>query len=83
MSNQIVEVEAEPVEQVDLSVVETDPTFWRRAKRHHKEGYKDGLCGIMQSLKDMPPKFRAHYNAGHTLGLYDRGDIGLQQARTA
>lgn len=76
MANQIIEVE--PVEPITLTVVENDPTFNKRAQRHYKEGYKDGLTGILHSLKDIPPKFRQHYNAGHTLGMYDSGQIRTQ-----
>lgn len=79
MANQVVE----PVEETTLSAVENDPVFNKRAQRHYKEGYKDGLCGLMHSLKDIPPKFRLHYNSGHTLGMYDRGDIKTQVQETA
>lgn len=80
MSNQI--VECEPVEPM-LTAVENDPVFHKRAQRHFKEGYKDGLTGILHNLGEIPPKFRHHYNAGHTLGLYDSGQIRTQIEETA
>jgi hypothetical protein len=43
----------------------------RRAKKYRRIGYKDGLCGMMKALKELPADMRAAYKEGHTNAMVD------------
>lgn len=49
-----------------------DNFFFRKCRQWWKIGEKDGLCGMMMPLKEIPATFRNHYNAGHTYGMLCR-----------
>lgn len=73
LSDQLIQ-DQEDVEVKTSEQEKQDHWFIVRARRIYKKGYKDGCCHI-HDVQDVPVKFRGHYNAGHTLALYDSEQV--------
>lgn len=71
-ANAVVQSMVHDLDSLGVPPSKTRDKFAHRCRRWYQEGTKDGLCGVMRPLKEVPTEFRMHYNSGHTYGMFQR-----------